>query len=420
MAKKTLIYIVLVLSFIILANPVYPLMISLNPVDINVKDLMKGGYYEVNYIISVDSEEETLVEYYLEDSEISGWISFEPEESPIFVKKGNPLNLRMIIQPPFDAPNGNYQGKLRFSIKTEPESGGMTQMTVQPGLVSKINLTVTGRQRQDCRVTGVSISSVEHYEDLELVVTAYNNGNVDIIPEIGYTITDVGDNAELEGSYSDYVIKPTRRETIPITIENDLKQGQYFIDVDVPNCKGYSEFLTFDIFGPGQLSSSLEFTRLSPVQVWNYIGDDIRLIIRAKNNGENTIQKAYFKGVIELDNVIIEEVRTETLKIDKGKEVEFNYYFSPKVPGRYNIRGNIYYDGRKTFEKSSSINVNPNPEKQKEPAAQKAAGTDETQEEKDYSYMLIVSLLVALVVMLSLLVFRAPKRRKRKVKIRKI
>jgi hypothetical protein len=337
----------------------YSLQISLRPVDVTVNNLAKGGYYEVDYLISVGSIDETVVEYVLDNSTIYNWISFEPDNGKLFVSKDNPQELKMVIRPPLEAPNGRYEGRLRFSLRTSEVASGSTSLVVYPGLVSKINLSVIGSQITDCRVTGVDIADIEQYDDVILTVNVYNNGNIDIVPNVTYDIKNSDSVDLLSGYYSDYLVKPSRRETVSAIIPNRLDVGQYLIDVNVPNCDDFSKLLSFDVLRPGELSKDLKFISLLSENVWNFMGDKIILRMEVKNVGESNIAQAYFKGYIELDGTFIQEVETTPLKVLKGEEQTFEYIFSPSAPGRYYIKGNIYYDGKKSFERSNPINVNP-------------------------------------------------------------
>lgn len=339
------------------------LQISLRPASIEIPNMVQGGYYETEFLLNVNSQEDTLVEMKLDDSAINKWIKFEPEETSFYVSENNPKTIKMIIEPGDSVANGNYEGALRFSIKSDQTPEGQTSVIIEPGLVSKLNITITSNRVTDCRVVDAKISNVEIFDPLNLDVSIYNNGNIDAKPEIQYTITNKDDKEEITGQKNNEIVRPTQRKTITEEIEQSLKPGQYFINVKVPNCQDYSKLLTFDILEWGSTSSQLTFTSLYPENVWNNAGDKIKIHALAKNTGTQLIKEAQFVGTIELDGELIEVIATKSRQINPGEEIAFEIEFNPKKAGKYFIQGTMQYDGKETFEKTTPINVNPQEEK---------------------------------------------------------
>ena len=74
--------------------------ISLRPAKIEVPNMVQSGYYEVEYILNVNTEELTLVEMKLDESPVNEWITFEPEETEFYVSATEPRVIKMIIEPP--------------------------------------------------------------------------------------------------------------------------------------------------------------------------------------------------------------------------------------------------------------------------------------------------------------------------------
>jgi len=354
----------IILIFLISISIASAVQVSLMPATVDVPNMVQGGYYEVEYILNVNSDEETPVTMELDESPINEWITFEPNETEFFVSKINPKKIKMIIEPPESVANGNYLGGIRFSVKTEEELTGQTSVVIQPGLVSKLNISIISNRITDCRIIDAKIEDVEIFNNLKLDINTYNNGNIDAKPEIKYEITNKNDEVEIQGTKNDEIVKPTQRKIISKEIEQSLKPGQYFIKINVPNCQDYSKILTFDILEWGATSSKIEFTNLYPENVWNNEGDKIKLYALAKNTGTKLIKKAQFVGKIELNNQLIEVIASKSRQLIPGEEIAFEHIFIPKESGRYTLTGTIQYDDKESFEKTAPINVNPKEKKE--------------------------------------------------------
>lgn len=392
----------LILFSIVLSQNIYGLQIAVNPATINVNNMVQNGYYEARYIISTTDTEPKLIEFKMDNSTIKDWITFNVENNSFYISNGNPQELIMYIRPPANIPNGQYSGKLYFHIRQKAIIPGVqTGSVVEPGVLSKINIDITGEQIQNCKVISSKINDIEIYEDIQYTLNIYNNGNVDITPNIDYSIYNKDNKKVLEGNYQDLTIRPSLREKAIINIPNELKQGQYFIRLDINNCQDHNDYKTFDILDYGEISTDLDFIFMRPVNIWNHIGDNIKINFRVQNTGEKVIREAYFKGQIELNDQIIEEIESEKYRIDPGQTLNFNHYFTPNLAGRFQIVGKMHYDGKVTFEKKNPINVNPKESEKK--------GS-----ETSYNFIIIL-LIIAIIFMFLLL----KKKKKQKHKTHK-
>jgi len=78
-----------------------------------------------------------------------------------------------------------------------------------------------------------------------------------------------------------------------------------------------------------------------------------------ENIGEKSVY-AQFKGEISLEDKIIELIQNdEKALVPLGEETNFQFYFTPRKPGRYIVSGRVFYDSKRTYEKSAIINVKP-------------------------------------------------------------
>jgi hypothetical protein len=110
------------------------------------------------------------------------------------------------------------------------------------------------------------------------------------------------------------------------------------------------------VVGGGSSVDTGELLRIDS-QSWAKIGDIVPITAVFKNTGQRTVS-AKFKGVITSDNKIIQTIDSEFYDIPAGEIGSIKIYFTPKKFGQYIISGQILYNNKLSFEKSTVLNVN--------------------------------------------------------------
>ncbi len=342
-----LIVIVLV-SFISAAN------IGISPANVYFKDVLRGGYAERTVIITIDSEEPTQVSL-TPRGEIAEWISFDEKEFE--VSKENPYYLKIIIQPPVDMPNGNYSGFLRVATSSDSKGAeGQATGIINAALDLYSEVEITDVEYSLCRAWNFNVESAEKGDDILFKLNIYNQGNIRLYPTIKIDIWDrdrISIIKQVEFS-NDMVIPTTEKEIIIPVSSSDLEIGQYWAEVTSVECYA-SQTLTFDVLEEGALKA--QGTLLSVISPpWIKIGDTTLIEAVFENTGEKTVN-ARFKGEITLGSKIVQILESEISSVEIGERETFKFYFTPKEEGRYIVNGVVFYDGKRTFEKSTVINV---------------------------------------------------------------
>lgn len=336
------------LSFISSAN------IGISPANVYFKDVLRGGYAERTLIITIDSEEPTQVS--LEPrGEIAEWISFDEKEFE--VSKNNPYYLKIIIQPPVDMPNGNYSGFLRVTTSSDPEGvEGQATGIINAALDLYSEVEITDVEYLLCRAGNFNVESAEKGDNILFKLNVYNQGNIRLYPTIKIDIWDrdrISIIKQVEFS-NDMIIPTTEKEVIIPVSSSDLEIGQYWAEITSVECYA-SETLTFDVLEEGALKA--QGTLLSVISPpWIKIGDTTLIEAVFENTGEKTVN-ARFKGEITLGSKIVQILESEISSVEIGERETFKFYFTPKEEGRYIVNGVVFYDGKRTFEKSTVINV---------------------------------------------------------------
>ena len=328
--------------------------IGVSPATAFFPDVLRGGYAERPITITADSTEKIFVEASLR-GEIADWITLEETNFEI---KGGRHQLMVSVTPPSDTPNGNYSGFITIKTPTSASgSAGYATGIVLPTLDVHVVVQVTDKEATSCKATNFQVSSVEVGEDITFYLDVLNTGNIKIFPTITFDIW----NQELtsivkQEEVSNNEIVPTKKETFKIKIPSKgLEIGQYWVDVSALECFA-SQTLTFDILEVGALKAYGVLERIF-ANPWAETDEIVPIKISFRNKGEKDLS-AKFSGKIMHNNKVVQLLESDVpLDVVIDELSEFEFYFTPRKPGRYIISGRVFYDGKRTYEQSAVVNV---------------------------------------------------------------
>lgn len=342
-------------TLIILAQIISAANVGVSPANIEFKNVLRNGYAERPITVTIDSEIETeiTIETY---GNTSDWISFSSENKK--VSKGNPLQIIVSVSPPADVPNGNYSGFLRIkSSRLGNAQEGHATGIVIPTLDVHITTQVTDQEILLCQATNFKISNAEEGDDVILTLDIENRGNIKINPKTTLDIWDqTSTNLLQQKEFYPSQISPTKKNQLTFKIpSNDLKLGQYWVDLSVPDCYS-SSTLTFDILEEGALYASGVLQKII-IDPWADIGDIVGIQALFQNTGEKALE-AKFVGRITYENKIVQLIESdEPLFVPIEEQENFQFYFNPQKAGKYIISGRVFYDSKRTYEQSAVLNV---------------------------------------------------------------
>lgn len=342
------IFLVYTLSFVSSVN------VGISPGIAEFKDVVREGYAERYIAVSADSVSPVKISL-IPRGEIENWISY-PVES-FEVSKDNPYYLKLSITPPADTPNGNYTGFLKFLTESNAEdSENHAVGKIRSSLDLSIKTSVTDVEYVECSVENVKILSAEKGDDVLLSMDVLNLGNIRLSPSIIMDIWDRDQVSILKSeSLSGKSILPTIKESLFFKISSsDLELGQYWGDLSVLECLS-SSLLTFDVLEEGAVSAKgilLNILAKKDVKTKETVPFEVSF----KNVGEKTVT-AEFKGKVTNNGKIVQVFNGEKLEVNVDTIEKFLFYFTPQKEGKYVISGRVYYDSKRTFESSFSLNV---------------------------------------------------------------
>ena len=329
--------------------------VGASPSSQHFENLLRGGYAEGYITVSVNSDEYIGVSVEPR-GDIKEWFSF-PDGTSFKVKRDSPARIKFLLLPPTDAANGRYAGHIRFSTSSLGTPEGQIGSSVQVGIDAVVTATITDQQYLKCRATSLQLKDTEESQPIIFSANIQNEGNVRVRPSVDVTLWNQKQDKILKTYNVDSgkEILPTTKDSISVGIQSsDLKISQYWASVTVTPC-GENRLLSFDVREAGSLSlDGVLKTIITNIKA--EVGEITPVIAVVQNIGESAV-KARFKGNVESSGRIVELLESEELLVQPGSEMNLTTFFTPKEPGRYIIKGRVYYGNKQTFENTGIVNV---------------------------------------------------------------
>ena len=355
--NKKLIFVLSSLFLLLITlNSADAAMIGVNRAQIQFDDVLRNGYAEENFVVSIGSEHD--VEFFFEPrGEVASWVRLEPDEQGIPVNRDNPLTMKVIVEPPSDVQSGSYEGHVLVLTGSLDGERGRMGTEVVAAFEVKLRVEITDTQILNCNVGGLRIESTEVGFPTMFTGRVTNRGNVRINPEIEFEIYDQAEeNVVLTDTYiHEQDILPTASESIETTLEWDLNPGQYWIRISENACSG-SAYQTFSILERGAIQDVGELIRIQN-DAWGRAGEITPINAHFRNTGERVVT-AQFRGTISKEGKIVEVLESPQVNVDPGETSILEMFYTPEEEGQYSIKGRVHYNNKLTHERGSILNVN--------------------------------------------------------------
>jgi ribosomal protein L19 len=392
-----------VIALLLSMNLCYAVGLAINPGSVTFGNMLRGGYAERTFRVSTSSSEPILIRVERDTllPEINPWITLEPDIEYFNISSGRTQEFKLILQPPADVPNGQYSTYLHFATIPNVDTEGRTVAVIQTAVAMRIVASISDFEIASCKVFNSGISSAEKGNPVRMGFDFFNSGNVVNSPEFKVDIWDQSQTRIVKSlNLQPYNVLPTVRESLPIEIPtDDLDADQYFAEMTVPACENYRKIETFDVFEPGTISASGKLLHIKN-DAWHYVGDTVELIPVFINDGEKSVS-AQFKGYVFRDDKLVEVLESDTLEVSEGQQIDFPFFYVPEDPGRYVVKGRVFYDKKRTFEIESRFNVNPdNARPENAVSGQVVTDIDRGRRPSPFYFIAIVGIIGALVLMI--------------------
>ncbi len=329
--------------------------VGVSPATLHFGNMLREGYAEGYFYVSVGTDDFVTVSV-SPRGEIAEWLEF-PDGAQFEVNKVNQKRFKVVIKPPADVANGVYSGVITFTTAPLGSVEGAVGSAIQASVEARITIEITDLQFLKCKVKNFEIKSTEENQPILISVRVQNEGNVRVKPEVSVVVWNQRQDEVVKSfnlKTSENVLPTTEKDFFFSPSSEDLGISQYWADLSVSPCED-SKLLTFDIVEPGSLALDGIFKTIL-TKVWVDIGEITPVTAVFQNVGEAAV-KAKFRGNVELNGRVVQLLETEEVVVDVGETTNLTTFFTPKGPGRYIIRGRIYYGNKQTFENTGIINV---------------------------------------------------------------
>lgn len=338
--------------------------IGVSPGVISFNKLVRGGYAEKALTVSTAGGDDLTLKVEAGGA-VKDWISFEPTDAQVILPKKSAKSILVKINIPNTARNGQYEGEVIIStlVSQGSDTSGVSGARFMPGLIVRIELTVTGEEVSGYDIKSVSVKDTEQNYPVEFNINVENTGNVVITPKLHIAILN-SERKEIGKSidYSEIAILPTTSKQFTIKMPTKgMDTGAYYSKVT--SDLGHEQTLFFQILAPGTLAlrGSLEQVLLN--KIWVKPAETVKVEATFSNDGELFIDTAKLKGEIYVidptygTKEMIGVFEGDSMTVPLGEKVTLSAYFTPSKPGRYSIEGYVMYSGKRTDVKSTVLNV---------------------------------------------------------------
>jgi len=389
-------YIIIIIFMFLLSTVIVAAAgLSVTKAEIVYDKVLRGGYAEDIVYVASDTDFDVPLEYEVL-GDIADWIYFEPAindtNATLYVSRNHVQPLKIIIQPPEDAASGNYTGGVRIITGTINKPEGPYGSQLQAAFLIRIKVSVTGEQILSCNFGGLNVPDIEIGEPIMYSFSVLNSGNVRVRPNISIDIWNQDQSRLVKSILNNYAIDvlPTTSKIFNGESSSNLRIGQYWAYATVSPC-GNSEIVSFSVLEKGQIADVGDLLRIEN-KPWASTGEIVPIIPIFRNGGQRVVS-AKFKGVITLNNKIVDSIDSDFYDVPPGDIVNLTVFFTPKKQGQYYISGRVLYNNKLTFEKSSILNV--------------------TGEDINEINMLYVVVLIIIIIIILLLLILIKKKRRR-------
>jgi len=330
---------------------------GVSPGSVSFKNVLRGGYAEKTVMVSTSSDVPIECEVSAEGP-FKDWLSYSPGKTFTLSPRSH-FRLKIIVQPPDDVPNGVYDGYITVAILPKGGPGAGMGAAISAAVSLRSSIEISDLEILHYNVLAVSVKDTEERMPIEFSMDLENDGNVRLYPKIHIDILSEDKSSILKSvDYSEKLLLPTTKESILITIENDLPIGKYFgkVTAYMNNNVIMEKLLGFEVLERGSLRIQGKLLKIELNKIWVEVGEIVEVKAYFKNTGV-LAAPAIFKGKATLDDSVVGIIESDEIEIPVGQTGELTTYFTPKESGRHIISGRVYFSKKVTHEKSSILNV---------------------------------------------------------------
>jgi len=364
--KKLLTLTTTLLLFFTVTASTYAVGLGISPSRVLNENLVKGTSFESEVIISRNEAAADLSFTVQSEGDIEGWATTEFGDTFTIPEGVQRFPVKVKINVPTDAANGEYDGAIRF-VSSPAQVAGEEEgsaIAISVNALLDVSLTVSGDQLLEYTITGLSIPTIEEGWEMQLIVSINNTGNVQAAPtKIELAFFDMMKEVELSNTVMEDFsgidkIAPFSQGDFILPLENNFEVGQYWLVVKV-----YQEGellkekeVAFEVVEKGSIEEKGELLELKTNTENPEVGEVVKVEGVFSNTGvANIIGKLIVE--VEKDGKIIDVIESSKTGVSIGEEETFSIFFEPEQDGLYTLKGYVEFSGKNTAEKLLELDV---------------------------------------------------------------
>jgi hypothetical protein len=349
-----------VLLLLCLSLPALPAMagsgIAVGPSRIDIEDAMRGARYDSQVSIFNGGDQTTDYRVTVE-GEAAAWVSLAYQGEALTTITVSPATREFFdvtVAVPEDTANGNYSARITVTSITTASGAGQA---VSLAAYADINLAVSGTQNISGKVNGITVKDQETGFPVLFQVYFENTGNVAVSPGIDVIIDWEGKPVD-SFNYSGTEMGPSQKDFIDVEWDTTGQTpGDYGakVNVSLDGQQIYTQDLNFKILALGSMTRSGELRDIT-VEGTLQAGKLAKINGVFANTGDADVL-AKLTGEIYLEGSLLQVLEGDEVMVDRGIQATVSAYFTPAQEGKYTIKGQVDFGGKKTDIKEVALDI---------------------------------------------------------------
>jgi len=338
-----------ILFSIALLNSAYSLASSVSPSSIIINNALKGG--EMFRELNVGNPNPINVNVSLQvRGDIQNFVFLN--ETAFVLSPREVRTVKLTIKPSKETPIGYYKGDVLVSVsEASAEGPSGTGSKIMVGVVSLIEVNVTGEERKGIEVLSARIERTEWPIPTTLRYRVHNTGNVYVKP---YHVLNIYKISQLTGvrgrlaktisAEGESVMPAEFKNIIDIVPVSDLEADRYDVNLKIYIDKFsyergekavYDKNMSLYILPKGSLSMSGEIREA--YLEYSKVGYPVKVTAEFINTGDYAIS---VQLIIDLykDGILMSNLKSEEIDASPGKAINISLYYTPLQAGTYVLK----------------------------------------------------------------------------------
>ncbi len=328
---------------------------GVTPVRLNFVDppLIRGGSSEGNFRIQNWFSEPTEV-MIRPEGDLAKWVTLEPP-APFIVAADSSRPVKVIMNVPESAANGDYSGFLRITATGTGEpngSGAAISVEVMPALKVK----VSGDQVLRFAAEKLGIKDVKDGSVVTFSADVMNRGNVRAPAAFDILVRDANGKEVANEHVESEPLAPGTRVSEVLATQAILGPGVYTAHVSLANVLDGMTFvpIEFRVLPRGVATGTDaalvegELRALAAEPQLARVGEVVSVIAQFKNTGPVEIAGAKLTTEIYREGRRVAVIAGDALRVPAGSTVDLDGFYTPTESGAHTMKSYVTFDGMRT------------------------------------------------------------------------